>query len=210
LESKYKVIVFDLGNVLINFDYNIAGEKINEIIPKDSFGEKNPGDHFLEYYKNNYNVHRKFEKGELGEDAFVRQMLKVLDNKIAGETFRRLYADIFTVNQSVVDLLPGFKKHYRLVLLSNTDPIHRKYGWAHYDFLKYFEKLILSYEVGSVKPEDKIYEAVENYTGCKSGEHFYIDDIPEYVEAAKSRGWDAVQFKGFEELKEELRGREIM
>jgi HAD superfamily hydrolase (TIGR01509 family) len=101
-------------------------------------------------------------------------------------------------------LLPKLKKKYKLFLLSNTDSIHQKYGWQKYEFLKYFDKLILSHEAGAVKPEEKIYRTVEAVSGFESSEHFYVDDIKEYVDAAKNIGWTAVQFTGYERLIEDL------
>lgn len=201
--NKISVIVFDLGNVLINFDYNITREKLNSV-------EKNLGNNFLEYYKNNYEIHRKFESGKLSEDAFLENMLKYLKHKVDKEFFCNAYSDIFTVNQEVVNLLPILKRNYQLVLLSNTDPIHRKYGWEKYDFLKYFDKMILSFEAGSVKPEEKIYKEVEKFTGKQPSEHFYTDDISEYIEGAKNLGWDAVQFTSYKKLKAELVKRKII
>ncbi len=106
--------------------------------------------------------------------------------------FKKYYADIFSVDEDVISLLPILKNDYKLFLLSNTDSIHQKYGWQKYEFLKYFDKLILSHEVHSVKPEEKIYRAVEEASGSPSEEHFYIDDIQEYVDAAIKLGWDAV------------------
>jgi len=102
------------------------------------------------------------------------------------------------------------KKDYRLFLLSNTNSIHQEYGWKKYEFLKYFDKLILSHEVKSLKPEEKIYREVEKASGLPSSNHFYIDDIQEYVNAAKKIGWDAVQFVDYEKLINDLELRNII
>ena len=191
--NKFSAIVFDLGNVLIPFDYDIAIQKLNLV-------ERGLGDRFIDYYKSNYHIHRDFERGNISEDEFVGQMLKVIDNKIDDETFKLYYSDIFTINENVVSFLPRLKNNYKLFLLSNTDSIHQKYGWQKYGFLKYFDKLILSHEAGAVKPEEKIYRAVESASKFPSEEYFFIDDIQEYVEAAKIIGWTAVQFTGYENL----------
>jgi len=105
---------------------------------------------------------------------------------------------------------PSLKKKYELYLLSNTDSIHQKYGWQKYDFLKHFDKLILSHEVGAVKPEKMIYLAVEETSGYPSKEHIFIDDVEEYVNAAKSLGWDGIHFKDYNSLVEELNLRKIL
>jgi len=81
--------------------------------------------------------------------------------------------------------IPGLKKKYSVLLLSNTNSIHYKYGYCQYEFLNLFDKLFLSYEIGAAKPEEAIYRAVETYTRKPSSEHFFIDDIKEYVEGAK-------------------------
>jgi glucose-1-phosphatase len=201
--KKYSAVVFDLGMVLIPFDYTIAINKLNQI-------DGGLGDRFMEFYKSNYHFHRDFERGNISENEFVSKMLEVVDHKIDAETFKKYYADIFSVDKDVISLLPILKNDYKLFLLSNTDSIHQKYGWQKYDFLKYFDKLILSHEVHSVKPEEKIYRAVEEASGFSSKEHFYIDDIQEYVDAAIKLGWDAVQFVDFKKLEHDLRGRNII
>ncbi len=202
-KRKYSAIVFDLGNVLIPFDYAPAINKLNLI-------DQGLGDRFIEFYKSNYYFHRDFERGKISESDFVSKMLEVVDHKIDSETFKKYYSDIFSLNEDVISLLPILKKDYKLFLLSNTDSIHQKYGWQKYEFLKYFDKLILSHEVGSVKPEEKIYRAVEEASGLPSEEHFYIDDIQEYVDAAKILGWDAVLFESYENLLTDLKERNII
>jgi putative hydrolase of the HAD superfamily len=202
-KRKYSAIVFDLGNVLIPFDYSKTIKRINDVEP-------GLGDKFYEYYKKNYNIHRDFERGKISEEDFITTMLASVDNKIDAETFCDYYSDIFFLNDKVISLLPVLKKNYRLFLLSNTDSIHKKHKWEKYDFLKHFNEIILSFEVGSVKPEVKIYQAVERASGFPSETHFYIDDIQEYVDAAKKIGWDAVRFENYEKLTADLKERNIL
>lgn len=200
---KYSAVVFDLGMVLVPFDYKIMVNKLEQI-------EDGLGNHFIDSYRSNYHIHRDFERGKIGTEDFISQMLKVLNNKIDSETFCKFYSEIFTINQNVVDLLPILKNDFRLFLLSNTNALHHQYGWKDYLFIHHFEKLILSHEVGAVKPEEKIFRAVELASKLPSGEHILIDDIAEYVEAAKNLGWDGVQFKGYDDLVKNLRIRDII
>jgi HAD superfamily hydrolase (TIGR01509 family) len=202
MQQKYSVIVFDLGNVLIPFNYDLVIKKFNEV-------SKGLGEKFLNFYKENYYIHRQFERGEISEDDFIDKMLFVLEHKVDKEKFCRDYSALFTVNEDVADLLPLLKEKYKLILLSNTNPIHRKYGWNYYDFLKYFDKLILSYEVGAYKPEEKIYKAAEAFSQKPPQEHLFIDDVAEYVQGAKNIGWDGIQFSGYYNLLNELNLRNI-
>jgi len=200
---KYSAIVFDLGKVLIPFDYAPVITKLNQI-------ENGLGNKFIEFYNSNYHFHRDFEKGNISESEFVSKMLKVVNHKIDAETFKTYYADIFSLNEEVISLLPILKNDYKLFLLSNTDSIHQKYGWLKYEFLKYFDDLILSHKVHSVKPEEKIYREVEKASGFPSEEHFYIDDIQEYVDAAKKLGWNAVVFEGYDKLVSDFKMNNIL
>jgi putative hydrolase of the HAD superfamily len=202
-KRKYSAIVFDLGNVLIPFDYFILINKLNKV-------EDDLGNRFIEFYKSNYDFHRDFERGEITESDFIKKMLEITDNKIDKETFCSYYAEMFSMNEDVISLLPKLKKNYKLYLLSNTNSIHKKYGWDKYKFIEYFDKLILSFEVGAVKPEEKIYRAVEKVSGLPSEEHFFIDDIQEYVDSAKKIGWDAVQFVDYQKLISDLNERNIL
>jgi len=203
LINKIKVIVFDLGNVLIHFDYGRIKAALNNI----DFGL---GDRFIKKYYDNYHIHQKFEKWELTNNEFVEIMLDWCENKIDSETFMQIYADLFTEKTEITALLPKLKEKYLLILLSNTNFIHQKYGWEKYDFLKYFDKLVLSHEVGAIKPEEKIYKAVEEYTNELPENHLFIDDITEYVDGAKSLGWMGMELDSNNKLIADLRFYNIL
>jgi putative hydrolase of the HAD superfamily len=203
MKQEHAVMVFDLGNVLLPFDYQKIIGKFEQI----EFGL---GKKFADFYRNNYETHRKFERGEYSIEEFTEILLNVLDHKVSKENFYEIYSKIFSVNEELVAVLPALQKNYQLVLLSNTNAIHEHYGWKNYEFLKYFDKLILSHEVGAVKPETKMYKAVEVFTQKPPQEHFYIDDILEYISAARQLGWDAVQFVENENLFEEFKKQGIV
>jgi HAD superfamily hydrolase (TIGR01509 family) len=185
-----EIIVFDLGNVLIPFDYTIIIKKLEK-------NETGLGNKFYDKYKENYHVHRQLEKWELSNEQFLEIMLDWLDHKVNAEEFCEIYSNIFTVNKDLTEMLPKLKKNYPLVLLSNTNDIHRKYGWQKYSFLENFDKLILSYEVGAIKPEAEIYEAVMKFTNAQPASHLFIDDIPEYVNGAKKNGLGCISISKF-------------
>ncbi len=199
----YSVIVFDLGNVILSFDYSSALNHFNKLKP-------NLGDRFSKLYAENYHIHRSFEKGILNRKEFLNVMLDWLDHTVTEEEFCRIFSDIFALNLNTHKLLPALKKNYTLCLLSNTNEIHEEYGYKHYEFLNYFDKVFLSHKVGAIKPEKEIYKAVEDYTQKPPYEHLFIDDIADYAEGAKSRGWDAIQFLGYEKLIEDLKERKIL
>lgn len=202
-KRKYSAIVFDLGQVIVPFDYKYFVEKVNKFKP--GIGER-----FLELYKQNYHIHRDFEKGKISEKIFIAQMLEYLEHIVDGETFCKYWSDIFSIDEKMGALLPELKKHYKLYLVSNTNSIHKRYGYQDYNFLKLFDKQFLSHEVGFIKPEEEIYRAVEKTSGFPPEEHIFIDDILEYVNAAKNLGWDGIQFLGYNDLVMNLKKRNII
>lgn len=202
-KRKYSAIVFDLGNVLLPFDYNIMIDKLDKIKP-------GLGKHFFDSYFADYDFHRNYESGKISEEKFIERMLEILDHTIDAETFYKYFSEIFKENEEVTALLPELKKKYKLFLLSNTNSIHEKYGWNKCEFLKHFDSLIVSHKAGAVKPEEKIYRAVEKVSGLPSDEHIFIDDIEEYVNGAKNLGWDGIQFKSNEYFFDEMKKRAII
>jgi putative hydrolase of the HAD superfamily len=203
IKRKYSAVVFDLGQVIVPFDYKYFVEKVNR--HKAGIGEK-----FLQLYKDNYSTHRDFEKGLISEKYFISRMLEYLDYTIDEETFCKYWADIFTPDERVISLLPLLKENYQLYLISNTNSIHKEYGFGNYEFLKLFDKLILSHEVKFIKPEEEIYREVEKASGFSPEEHIFIDDILEYVDAVKSLGWDGIQYVGYDDLVANLKMRKIL
>lgn len=187
MKNNISTVVFDLGMVLIPFDYNIMLNKLDKI-------EHGLGARYFKLYQENIDVYKKYEKWDLTDEEFCRINLNWLDNKISEEEFKIIWSDIFLKETKLTSLLPELKENYKLVLMSNTCHIHQKYGWEKYDFLKYFDKLILSHEVAAYKPMKEIYKSVENYTKEKSESHLYIDDVKEYVDAAEKLGWNGIHF----------------
>ncbi len=191
--TDIKAIVFDLGNVLIPFDYNIIITRLNKI--DDGLGKR-----FYNLYQLNYHLHREYEKFEISTEDFLNKMLEFCEHKVDEETFCKIYSEIFTINTKLTELLPILKQNYKLYLLSNTNFIHQKYGYGNYSFFNHFDKLFLSFEVKAIKPEPQIYNAVTNFSGLQPNQHLFIDDVLEYVEGAKNVGWNAVRFIDNEQL----------
>ncbi|MBU2444921.1 MAG: HAD family phosphatase [Bacteroidetes bacterium] len=188
-----KAIIFDLGNVLINFDWSIAEKNLDRI--KNNLGEES-----RKYFKHHPELITSLEKGKLSDNEFLDKCKEELEVKCANEYLAKIFSEIFTPNQELIDILPRLKQKVELYLLSNTNSIHRDYGWGDYKFLSYFKRLFLSYEIGYVKPEKEIFQFVESELDFNKNEFIYIDDIVEYIGAAKNIGWNVIHFRNNEKL----------
>ena len=96
----------------------------------------------------------------------------------------------------------------RMGVLSNTNDAHWEYCVATYRFLtSLFDFAALSFEIGAVKPDAKIYQAAADMAGVAPDEIFFTDDRADNVEGARAFGFDAVQFENPQQLARQLRAR---
>ena len=196
------VIVFDLGNVLIPVDPERTVRRLNE-------RQAGLGDLVKRLIVENPEWQKNLEVGAWSKERFLEKIVPRLDGALTGEEVCEYYSEIFELNDDVIALLPKLKKNYPVFLLSNTNEIHQKYGWEKYDFIRLFDEVILSNEVGSAKPDAAIYREAEKRSGKPAAEHLFIDDLIENVEGAKRVGWDAVLFRGYDDLVAEFRERGV-
>jgi len=198
----YKAIIFDLGRVLVHFDFNRAYRELESLCPFPA----------AEIPKRlaPTGLPQQFETGLIDGPEFHAKITEILGLSVDYDRFCHLFCGIFTHPLVPESLLEDLHSRYRLVLLSNTNSIHFDMIRATYTFLRHFDELVLSYEVKAMKPHPDIYRAAIGKAGCRPEECFYTDDIPDYVEGARKMGIDAVQFEDAEQLQAEMRARGIL
>ena len=77
-------------------------------------------------------------------------------------------------------------------IFSNTNDLAVEHIRRNFPFFKNFDGYIYSYEVGAMKPDAKIYEALEKLAGRRGADIVYLDDRPENVAGGAARGWQAI------------------
>jgi len=172
-------IVFDIGNVLLRFDFVLA---IQRIAPLCSVS---PG-RILELLEP---LKIEFECGRLRGEAFL--------GKTAGEIgfsgelleLRAAWQEIFEPIEANHQLVERLKGKIRLYLLSNTNDLHAEYFLKKYAVFEHFDGAVFSHEAGVMKPDAAIYEhAVEKFA-LDPRRTLFIDDLLPNVEAAAGLGW---------------------
>jgi putative hydrolase of the HAD superfamily len=197
----YKAIIFDLGRVLVDFDFERWFQAVESFCPYEAaeIRRRIAATDLVE----------RFETGLTEPPDFVAQLCGILALDIDYAGFCRLWSSIFTDPLIPEAMLEGLAARYRLVLLSNTNAIHFEMIRENYAMLRHFHERILSYEVHAMKPRCEIFQAALERCGCRPEECFYTDDIAAYVEAAQRLGMDAVQFESLAQLERELKARGI-
>jgi putative hydrolase of the HAD superfamily len=199
----HKAILFDLGKVLINFDFRRGYRALEGLCPYTAaeIPRRLAGTGLVE----------RFETGLVEPREFVSQMCGILDLKVDFDQFSQIWSSIFTDILLPESMLEGLRRRYRLVVVSNTNALHFemvRQTYAH--LLRHFDHLVLSYEVHAMKPRPEIFRAALECAGCPPAECFYTDDIVAYTDAARGMGIDAVTFESRGQLEGEMRGRGIL
>ena len=107
-------------------------------------------------------------------------------------------------------MLEGLRRHYKMVLVSNTNALHfEMLSESYQHLLQHFDHLVLSHEVRAMKPRPEIFQAALAYAECLPQECFYTDDMVDYVAAARSLGIDGVVFESRTQIEGEMLRRGI-
>ncbi len=194
--SRYPNLIFDLGGVLINIDYDApirAFRALSGLAEPLAFNQQAQAP-----------VFDALETGQISNGEFR-------------ERLREMYAIGPTVSDEAMDaawnaILLDFpaerltllrelrRAGYRLFLLSNTNALHRvafdailarDHGLAD-GLLGQFERVYYSHEVGLRKPDEAIFRYVLTENGLISSETLFIDDSPQHVVAARAVGLGAI------------------
>lgn len=197
-----KAILLDLGNVIVPLDYTRCYAELESL-----------GFHTAhEIWKRLANcglVHR-FEMGQVKVEEFFPSLCRLLGLKVGYPEFCRIWNSVFPPTTLLPDrMVEGLSQRYRLLLVSNTNPIHFSFIRENYPILRHFSDYVLSFEVGALKPSPIIFEKAIVQAQCGPHQCFFTDDVPAYVEASRGLGMDAVQFHSLEQLEQELRSRGI-
>lgn len=195
-------LIFDLGQVIIPFDWKRGYRALAEFSPY-------PPEEVRRRIKET-GVFDMIERGLADPGELARRLSGVLEMNVPFEKFRELWSSIFLPETILPDeLLAGLHANYRLLLLSNTDATH--FGWVteKYPIMRHFDHSVVSFELGLRKPEPGIYQEAIRQARCAPAEIFFTDDLAENVEGARLAGIDAVQFQSLEQLERELQLRGI-
>jgi putative hydrolase of the HAD superfamily len=199
----HKAILFDLGKVLVHFDFRRAYRELEPLcgIPVAEIPRRIAATGLV----------TRLETGLIEPRDFVAEISAALGVQLEYDEFRRIFSGIFGECLIPESLLESLARRYRLVLLSNTNALHfelLREDYAH--MLRHFHRLVLSHEVRAMKPDPAIFHAAIEAAECRAEECFYTDDIAQFVDAARTLGIDAVQFESCDQLMRELKARGIV
>ncbi|MEW5975102.1 MAG: HAD family phosphatase [Acidobacteriota bacterium] len=197
IPSMIKVILLDLGKVIINFDYQKAAAEIQRFTDA-SLQEMS------EVFLDGDLIYR-YETGRMSSSEFYQVVSRRLRLNVSASQFKDLWGSMFLEEPLLSDaLLEALKQKYRLILLSNTNEIHFQYVQERYPILRHVSEHVLSFREGTMKPEPEIYQAAIRKAGVAPDRIFFTDDRADNVAAARQLGIQAAQFQGEQQLRTQL------
>ncbi len=180
-----EVVVFDLGKVLVDFDYSIAARRIAKR-GRMTFESITP-------FISQSPLLFRYETGLLTSEQFYAEVCSATGFSGGIDEFCETFADIFVPIVPMVQLHEALRlQRIPTYIFSNTNELAVRHIRRNFPFFSNFDGYILSYEHGAMKPDAKLYEVVERETGRKAGEIIYLDDRQENVAAGAERGWQVV------------------
>jgi epoxide hydrolase-like predicted phosphatase len=183
--NSSKVIVFDLGKVLVDFDYSIAARKVAARSTKSLLN--------LVYLLSSSSLIVQYECGQVTRREFFEQIRDAVGFQGTLEEFGGYFADIFAEIPQMITLQAELRRRgFKTYIFSNTNDLAIEHVERNFPFFKNFDGYIYSCEVGTMKPDAKIYEAMEKLCGRTGANIIYLDDRSENVEAGLARGWRAI------------------
>ena len=204
MADEIKVILFDLGRVLVDFDHLRAAQRIS------SFCSKTPRQIYDLFFESQATI--AFEAGKITPEDFYLQVKQMLDLRLSYDSFEPIWNDIFFLsakNRSVFGLVNALRANYKIAILSNINVLHYEYLRKNFPVFGAFDKVFLSFQLGLIKPDMEIYNLVVRDLGVSPQEIFYIDDRPELVESARSLGIRGQVFVNFGQLIGDLKSAGI-
>jgi HAD superfamily hydrolase (TIGR01509 family) len=198
-----KAVVFDLGKVLVDFDYMIAARRLaarSKMSPERLMAVLVRSPRFIEY-----------ERGRVTRRELFNEVCRVAGFNGSLEEFALFFSDIFAEIKPMVELHAELRKR-RLAtyVFSNTNDLAVEHLRRAFPFFGNFDGYVFSYEHGVVKPEAGLYEVLERQSGRRAGELLYLDDRPENTEAGAARGWEVILHESPEKSRAAIRERGLL
>ena len=194
---RLTTVVFDLGGVLIDWDPRYLYRQL--------FDDPDEMEAFLaEVTTMEWNAHQ--DAGRPWVEAVETLVAEHPERRELIEAFHRRWPEMLAGEiPGTVDVVADLRgAGVRLVALSNWSAEMFPVALERFDFLTWFEGIIISGEVRVNKPDRRIFEHLSDQFGIEPAEAVFVDDAPANVEAATALGFHAIQFTDASALRSEL------
>lgn len=197
---EIKTIVFDLGGVFFTDGSRFAIQRLQYLYGIEDYAQ------IAECFSNDEGtIGRAIRLGQATIDEFeeaVCDKLNIPEEK--KEYIRNIWFGSYVPNYGMIDIVKKLSKKYRLVIFSGNVRERIEYLDDRYDFLKYFDEAIFSYNYELNKRDLEMYGVLEEHLDCNPCEAILIDDSKKNLIKAESIGMNGILYAYSEQFIEEL------
>ena len=191
-----RVVLFDLGNVLVQF----RPERFWAILGETDTARQ------LRIGAEMKAMGRGYESGEMTTEEFRSALIRIAGSGHSPEAIDRAFLGVLP------EPVPGMEAVIRstaqkasIALVSNTSPLHFEFCLRTIPSLRHIQRFYLSYHLRALKPDAAFYQAVIAGEQCEPGEMVFIDDLSENIDGARRAGMQGIVFENADKLAAELR-----
>lgn len=187
-------LLFDLGRVVIDIDFNLACAKWAEYARCDRA--------FIAERFSPDDVYKRHERGEIDADQYFTHLRSVLELEISNAQLLEGWNAIFVGEMpGISSLLIRAARRFPLYALSNSNREHELYWSARFaDVLRHFREIYVSSTIGLRKPDAEAYDFVVKAIGVPAERIAFFDDTGENIDGARARGLRAFHVKSSAEV----------
>jgi putative hydrolase of the HAD superfamily len=191
IDSSVKAILFDLGGVLINLDYQKTVQSF------ESLGIENFNELFSQAQQSH--LFDDYETGKISSFHFINRILDLMPKGSNPNQVVHAWNDMildFPMNR--LQMLERMSKNYPLFLLSNTNDLHMEKvrrelkKTSEKPLEDYFTEVFLSQQVGLRKPTKEVFHYVADKIGFPPQNILFIDDSIQHIDSANSLGFQTI------------------
>jgi putative hydrolase of the HAD superfamily len=195
--AAVKAVLLDLGNVLVFHDnarlFARLGARAGLTGPE--VGQRLTGAGWT-----------AANRGLLDAEGIRQDVCRALGVDLPMAEFAPLWSSHFTLHAAVLPRVESLVGRVKLGLVSNTNALHVAYVRPLLPLLQRFDSVVMSCEVGHVKPEADIFRLALEGVGCAPGEAAFFDDLQEFVDAADALGLRGRLFTTADAFDAQLKG----
>jgi epoxide hydrolase-like predicted phosphatase len=192
-----KAVIFDLGGVLL---------RTTDLKPREQLAAR-LGMSRAELEQNIFGGHSgdMAQKGEITAQQHWSNLAEQM--RLSEKDIKKMVEEFFAYDEidfDLIDWIHRLQPSYKTGLLSNAFDDLRQIISERWHFENAFDDMVISAEVGLVKPDSRIYHLALEGLGVKAEQAVFVDDMQSNIEGARRVGMMGIRFHNPEQVKDEL------
>lgn len=197
-----EVILFDLGNVLVEFSQEPICKGLARFATKTPY--QDPREVYRFIFHPEGGLENAFDEGRIAPETFFREISDEMGLRLSYEEFCPIWNRIFRARPGAEELVRFLSGRVRQHILSNTNAIHFPYLLEQFPWLTLVDSMFLSHEMGCRKPKPALYHRVLERLQHPADEVLFLDDRQENLVPARELGMKTVWVRGHTVIEAEI------